>query len=112
MEVVGSVTDAEGEGTARSFYGAEALAIEGVLDFQYTLAIKQFFPLSEDWSLSIGLSEANGPNPTGRDNRSDAYGFDLYLKWRPITYQSFLILALRASGSTGGGRYPRPCCKT
>jgi hypothetical protein len=85
IEVVGSATDARGGATARSFYGGTRAPIRSPADLQYTTAIKQFFPLSDHWSLSWGLSGAFGPNPTGRGNRSDIYGTDLYLKWRPIT---------------------------
>jgi hypothetical protein len=95
VEVLGSVTDAAGEGTARSFFGAEDSAVEGPLDFQLTAAIKQFFPLSDDWSLLWGLSAANGPNATGHDNRTDVYGTDLYLKYRPITHGSHTVVALQ-----------------
>jgi hypothetical protein len=96
VELVGSVTDAGGDGTARSFYGAEDLGVESPFDLQYTLALKQFFPLGDDWSLAWGLSGASGPNPTGRDNRSEVYGTDLYLKWRPISFQSDQFVALHA----------------
>jgi hypothetical protein len=96
VEVVVSVTDAGGEGTARSFYGAEDLGVESPFDLQYTAALKQFFPLGDDWSLAWGLSAATGPNPTGRDNRSEVYGSDVYLKWRPITFQSDQYVALHS----------------
>lgn len=94
VEVVGSVTDASGASTARSFFGGEDLGVKTPLDFQYTAAIKQFFPLSDNWSLAWGLSYATGPNPTGRDNRTDIYGTDLYLKYRPITHGSYTVLSL------------------
>jgi hypothetical protein len=63
-ELVGSVTDARGEGTARSFLGGSADRIASPLDFQFTGALKQFFPLSDDLSLMWGLSSATGPNAT------------------------------------------------
>jgi hypothetical protein len=94
VELVASITDAGGEATARSFYGPEDLGVASPFDLQSTVAIKQFFPLSEDWSLAWGLSGASGPNPTGRDNRSEVYGTDLYLKWRPISFQSDQYVAL------------------
>jgi len=96
VEVIGSVTDAAGEATARSFFGADALPVETPLDFQSTLAVKQFFALGDDWSLLWGLSAATGPNGTGHDNRSDVYGTDFYLKYRPITRQSDTIVSLQA----------------
>ena len=94
VELVGSVTDASGEGTARSFYGADDLGVHSPFDLQYTAGLKQFFPLGDDWSLAWGLSGASGPNPLGRDNRSEVYGTDLYLKWRPISFQSEQFVAL------------------
>lgn len=89
VELVASATDAAGEATARSFFGGQDLGVETPLDLQYTTAVKQFFALSDNWSLFWGLSAAFGPNPTGRANRSEVYGTDIYLKWRPITYQSY-----------------------
>ncbi len=96
VELVGSVTDAAGAATARSFYGGTDLGVDGPGDFQYTAALKQFFPLSDNWSLFWGLSFASGPNPTGRDNRSEIYGTDLYIKYRPITHGSYTVVSLQA----------------
>jgi hypothetical protein len=96
LELVGSVTDAVGESTARSFFGPDDLPLETPLDVQATLAAKQFFELSPNWSLLWGLSLATGPNGTGHDNRSDVWGTDLYLKYRPITTGSYTQVALQA----------------
>jgi hypothetical protein len=96
VELVGSATDAAGEATARSFFGAEPLPLETPLDVQATLAVKSFFELSPDWSLLTGLSAATGPNPTGHDNHSDVWAGDVYLKWRPITRASDQIVALQS----------------
>jgi hypothetical protein len=100
VELVVSGTDASGEGTARSFGGAGDVVVEGPHDLQNTLAVKQFFDLSDDWSLAWGLSAANGPNPTGRDTRTDVYGSDVFLKWRPISsaQASAMELHLQAEG--------------
>jgi hypothetical protein len=94
-EVIGSTTDATGEGTARSFFGADNPAIASPLDFQHTLALKQFFPLSDDLSLLVGLSGAFGPNPSGYHNRSEVYGADVYFKHRPITTGGHTSLSLQ-----------------
>lgn len=93
--VVGSVQNATGASTNRSFYGATDLGIRSPLDFQYVLAAKQFFPVSDNWSVFWGLSGAFGPNPTGRANRSMVLGTDLYLKYRPIDRQSQTTVALQ-----------------
>lgn len=95
VEVIASVTDPVGEATARSFFGPVDLPLETPLDLQTTAAIKQFFELSDDWSLLAGASLATGPNPTGHDNRTDVWGIDLYLKWRPITEASDQIVSLQ-----------------
>ncbi|HEY6728845.1 MAG TPA: hypothetical protein VI197_32765 [Polyangiaceae bacterium] len=87
-ELVGTALQADGEGTARSFYADETFEIDDPADLLYVTALEQFFPLSDDWSCSWGLSAALGPNATGRDNRTDVYGTDLYLKYRPITRES------------------------
>jgi len=96
VELIGSASHAAGESTARSFFGGDDLGVDGIGDFQYTAAIKQFFPLSDNWSLFWGLSFAGGPNPTGRDNRSEIYGTDLYIKYRPITHGSYTVVSLQA----------------
>jgi hypothetical protein len=96
VELVSSAIHASGEGTSRSFYAADDLVVDGFQDLQYVAAIKQFFPLSDDWSLAWGLSGAFGPNATGRNKRSEVYGTDVYLKWRPISYRSHQIVSLHA----------------
>lgn len=95
-EVLASTTMAGGEGTARSFYGAEDLGVRSPLDLQATVALEQFFPLSDDLSLLLGLSGATGPNASGRDNRTDVFGVDAYLRFRPVTYQSSLVVTLQS----------------
>ena len=95
VEVVGSGTGAAGESTARSFYGADDLGFETPADLQGTLAVKQFFPVSDDVSVFWGLSAASGPNPTGLGNRSEVYGTDLYVKLRPISRGDAYSVALQ-----------------
>ena len=95
VEIVGTVLNPEGGATMRSFYGNDDLGIDNIDDFVYVAALKQFFALSRDWSLAWGLSGAFGPNATGQDNRTEIYGTDLYLKWRPISYGSYTIVSLQ-----------------
>jgi len=94
VELVGSTMMADGEDTSRSFLGAQDRTVRGPKDLQYLTAAKQFFPLSEDWSLAWGVSGAFGPNPSGPGNRSAIYGSDVYLKYRPITAESSTIVSL------------------
>ena len=92
--LLGSATDAAGASTTRSFFGSDDLGVEDPGDFQYTVAAKQFFPLGDDLSLAWGLSAALGPNSTGRDNRSEIFATDLYLKYRPISRGSYTVVSL------------------
>ncbi len=94
VELVGSTMMADGGATSRSFLGDTERTVRGPKDLEYLAAAKQFFPLSEDWSLAWGLSGAFGPNPSGAGNRSAIYGSDVYLKYRPITSQSPLVFSL------------------
>jgi hypothetical protein len=96
VELVASVSRADGEGTARSFYGAENPGVKHLDELLYIGAIKQFFPLSDDWSLFFGMSAALGPNASGPHARSEIFGGDLYLKYRPITEQSYVSVALQS----------------
>jgi hypothetical protein len=96
VELVGSMNSPFGASTARSFYGDSDRTVDGPRDFEYMVAAKQFFPLGEDLSLLFGLSAAFGPNPSGPSTRTDLYGTDLYLKYRPIQRASNLLLGLQA----------------
>ncbi len=108
VEALGSVTDAHGGATARSFLGAGDDAVTSPLDFQFTGAVKQFFPFGDDLSLLWGLSAANGPNGTGFGNRSDVFGADLYLKYRPISVAGEdTVLALQAEALYRRRQVPR-----
>lgn len=94
LEVVGSASEAHGASTARSFYGSNDLGVLSPADLQVTGAVKQFFPFGSDWSLAWGLSGAFGPNPTGRTNRTEIYGTDLYLKYRPLRDGDWTTISL------------------
>jgi hypothetical protein len=94
VELIGSANMAAGAATARSFFGADDLGVDGADDLLYTTAVEQFFALSDDWSLLWGLSGAFGPNATGRNNRTELYGTDVYLKWRPLSGASVQIVSL------------------
>jgi hypothetical protein len=84
VEVVASATTPDGECCARSYYGGSGLKVAGPEDVVATGALKQFFPLSDDVSLLWGLSAQGGPNPTGQKNRTEVFGTDLYLRYRPV----------------------------
>lgn len=82
--VIGSTTDAAEACCARSFFGGDDLGVETPADLLHTTRVEQFFPLDDAWSLYWGLNAQFGPNATGNANRSEIYGTDLYLRWRPV----------------------------
>ena len=96
VEVIASGTDPIGECCARSFYGGSGLGIERIQDVLYTTAVKQFFPIDDNWSLMWGLSGQFGPNATGNDNRTEIYGTDILLRYRPVGAQGRTSVNLQA----------------
>jgi hypothetical protein len=106
-EVVFSGMSPLGE-DARSFLGgttaSSGATLEGVRqaavrtgqDILYMAALKQFFPLADNWSLAWGLSSLFGPNVYGPNARAYVYGTDLYLKYRPVDEASYTIVSLTA----------------
>lgn len=85
LETVLSVTNADGECCARSFLGADDIGVKSPLDLLVTGAVKQFFPLTDDLSLLVGLSTQLGPNASGNLNRTEIVGGDVVLRYRPLT---------------------------
>lgn len=82
-EVVASAGQADGACCARSFWGSTDLGVRGPDDFVVTTALKQFFDLGVDLSALWGLSAQLGPNASGHGNRTEIYGTDLYVRYRP-----------------------------
>ncbi|RAL25331.1 zinc-regulated TonB-dependent outer membrane receptor [Lujinxingia litoralis] len=72
-----------GAATGRSFL-ASAEDLEQLQDLTVSARLEQFWDLSAHSGLLLGLSAANGPNSSGRGNRSDIFGVDLLLK-RTVT---------------------------
>jgi hypothetical protein len=109
VEWMASTTTANGAQTARSFLGASQRDVDSWLDLLYVTTVKQFFPLSDDWSLAWGLSGAFGPNDQAGAARTEVYGSDVYLKWKPAagTTQEALRLQIeviyRQRRVAGGG---------
>ncbi len=85
VEVVGAINNADGACCARSFFGGQDLGVDTPQDLLATVALKQFFELNPSWSLFWGLSMQTGPNPTGQGNRTEIYGTDLFLRYRPLS---------------------------
>ncbi len=97
-ELVASGTDAAGECCARTFFAGNDLGVKDPRDILWTTAVKQFFPFDDDWSLFWGFSGQFGPNSTGRRNRSEIYGTDLYLRYRPVDSEQRSAVSLQVEG--------------
>ncbi|MCE9624130.1 MAG: hypothetical protein K8R69_01560, partial [Deltaproteobacteria bacterium] len=57
-------------------------------DFLYDGRISSSFDLSDEVTMLVGGSAAFGFNSTGRGNKTNLFGGDLYLKWKPSAYSS------------------------
>ena len=57
-------------------------------DFIYPVRVVQFFDIGEDWGMQLGLNTVQGTSSFAPENgnRTEAYGADVFLKWRPIGY--------------------------
>jgi hypothetical protein len=104
-ELVGSATgpdlEALGEGAGTG--------VKGPRDLVYTLALKQFFTLSDDWSLLWGLSGQAAPVTPGTADRATLVGGDLLLAWRPVDSPQRAAVTLQLEGmgrrrQVGGAR--------
>ncbi len=92
-ELIGSVQNSQGE-TATSFRDVEGDPVAGrtlidrpvrtLGDLVYLVRLKTSFDLTEEISIVPGLSALFGPNATDLNNRTEIYGADFYLKWKPL----------------------------
>jgi len=92
-ELAVGVQNAQGE-TATSFRSApgEAFAgrilierdVQSAADLLYLLRLLTSFDPTEDITLVPGISALWGPNASGERTRTEIYGADLYVKWRPL----------------------------
>lgn len=100
-----SAQNIAGGATGRSFLASES-DINALTDLSVAFRLEQFWDVSRRTGLLLGLSAINGPNSSGRANRSDIYGVDLLLK-RTVTgsrgrselgWQSEVMLRRRQDG--------------
>lgn len=97
-----STQNVAGGATGRSFLGS-ATDIESLLDLTLAARLEQFFELPGRVDMLWGLSGANGPNSSGRNNRTDIYGTDILFKYalpsaggaREIGWQTEALLRRR-----------------
>ena len=94
LEVVVAANQAGGDCCGRSYFTSDPPGFASLADPQYTGAIKQFFPLDDDWSVLWGVSGQTAPNDL--DRRTAMYGTDLYVRWRPLTSERRTHVSLQA----------------
>ncbi len=92
-ELTGSVQNSQG-GTAFSFRNAPGEVVAGrtlisrpvqsLADLCYVLRLKTSFDPGEEVTIVPGISALFGPNATDMNNRTQIYGADFYLKWKPL----------------------------
>jgi len=62
----------------------------------YNFHLSNFLELSDSLGVNLGASFATGSNGTGRGNRTNLYGLDLYVKYRPIRTSPYQELMLQS----------------
>jgi hypothetical protein len=62
----------------------------------YAGRFMNFWDLSPDATLEVGVSAASGPNPSGRT--SDLVGLDVTYRWKPLRYNTYRSFLLQAEG--------------
>ncbi|NIP37572.1 MAG: hypothetical protein GWM89_00630 [Candidatus Dadabacteria bacterium] len=62
----------------------------------YMFHIKNFFEVSESLSLNLGGSFATGANGVSEGSRTNLYGADLFVKYRPISSDPYKELMLQS----------------
>lgn len=92
-ELVFSVQNSQGE-TATSFRNSPGEVIAGrtlvsrpvrsLEEMVYLLRLKTSFDPGEEITIVPGISALFGPNSTNLQNRTQIYGADFYLKWKPL----------------------------
>lgn len=93
-EIQGGVQNANGE-TAFSFLNTAGEEFAGLTlidrdvqsmeDLLYSTRWLNSFDLNDELTMNFGISGLTGPNASGMDTRTNIYGTDIYVKWKPQT---------------------------
>jgi hypothetical protein len=92
-ELIGSVQNGQGD-TAPYFRGVPGDVVAGrtlisrpvrsMEDLVYLIRLKTSFDPTDEITIVPGISALFGPNATGMDTKTQVYGVDFYLKWKPL----------------------------
>ncbi|RDV39587.1 zinc-regulated TonB-dependent outer membrane receptor [Bradymonadaceae bacterium TMQ3] len=78
-----SAQNIAGGATGRSFLASDS-DLTALSDLSVAFRLEQFWDVGSRTGALLGINAINGPNSSGRGNRSDIYGVDLLLK-RTVT---------------------------
>jgi len=67
-------------------------------DFLYLGRIETFVPFSDTWSMNLGASVVTGPSRQGAGERSDVFGGDLFLRYKPTSGSDHFEFKFTAEG--------------
>ncbi|MCH7752726.1 MAG: hypothetical protein IH898_11300, partial [Planctomycetes bacterium] len=71
--------------------------VDSVDDLLYTFRWLNSLDLTETTTANLGVSALFGPNATGDDTRTEIWGGDLYLKWKPLrNYRGWPFVAVQS----------------
>ncbi|MBI5489623.1 MAG: hypothetical protein HY905_19980 [Deltaproteobacteria bacterium] len=75
-------------------------------DFLYSARLESFIPLSDTWSLVLGASAVTGPSGQGAGDRSDVFGGDAFLRYKPTSGDDHFEFKLTAEGDFRRRQFP------
>lgn len=75
-------------------------------DFLYLGRLETHIPFDDEWSISLGAGAATGPAGQGSGTRSDLFGGDLYLRYKPVDTSSFFEFDVTVEGAYRQRQFP------
>ena len=75
-------------------------------DFLYIGRAETHIPFDDEWSMALGASAATGPAGQGAGTRSDLFGGDLFLRYKPVAGESYFEFDLTIEGAYRQRQFP------
>ncbi|NMC69437.1 MAG: hypothetical protein GYA57_05125, partial [Myxococcales bacterium] len=75
-------------------------------DFLYLGRLETHIPFSDSWSMALGASAATGPAGQGAGTRSDLFGGDLFLRYKPVDSSSYFEFDVTVEGAFRQRQFP------
>lgn len=73
----------------------------------HLLRVETFIPFSDTWSMLIGLNGLWGPSGQGEGNRTDIYGVDLFIRYKPVSGSSYFEFWWQSEGYIRLRQFPQ-----